>query len=123
VRVQPTGNRTEVCGEEGEAGRAPTERMEASAKRDEQRSQDKEEQMQSFANIQSKTLKVQQRKLDLAKVKERARAKGLELKKKECETILLAEESKIMMTDLTVLDPKRRKYFEKKQAMIHTCDA
>jgi hypothetical protein len=36
-------------------------------------------------------------------VKERARAKELELKAKECEATLLAEESKIMMDDLSAL--------------------
>jgi hypothetical protein len=36
-------------------------------------------------------------------VKEKARAKELELKTKEFEAILLAEESKIIMADLTVL--------------------
>jgi hypothetical protein len=53
---------------------------EASAKRDEQRRRDKEEHMQSFTDIQRRTLEIQQRKLDLAEVKERARAKELELK-------------------------------------------
>jgi hypothetical protein len=41
--------------------------------------------MQSFTDIQRKTLEIQQRKLDLAEVKERARAKELELKAKEYE--------------------------------------
>jgi hypothetical protein len=41
----------------------------ASAKRDEQRRRDKEEHMQSFADIQRRTLEIQQRKLDLAEVK------------------------------------------------------
>jgi arginine utilization protein RocB len=84
------------------------DKEESSAKRDEQRHRDKEEHMQSFTDIQRKTLEVQQRKLDLAEVKERARAKELELKVKECEATLLAEESKIMMVDLSVLDPARR---------------
>jgi hypothetical protein len=77
----------------------------------------------SFADIQRKTLEVQQRKLDLVQVKERARAKELELKSKECEVTLLAEESKIMMADLSALDPARRAWFESKQAMIHAGDA
>jgi hypothetical protein len=47
-------------------------------------------------------------------VKERARAKKLELKTKECEATFLAEESKIIMADLTVLEPKRRACFKKK---------
>jgi hypothetical protein len=84
------------------------DKEESSAKRDEQRHRDKEEHMKSFTDIQRKTLEVQQRKLDLAEVKERARAKELELKVKECEATLLAEESKIMMVDLSVLDPARR---------------
>jgi hypothetical protein len=50
-----------------------TDKEEASAKRDEQRCWDKEEHMQSFAEIQRRTLKIQQMKLDLAEVKERAR--------------------------------------------------
>jgi hypothetical protein len=37
-------------------------------------------------------------------VKERARAKELDLKTKEFEATLLVEESKIMMADLTTLD-------------------
>jgi hypothetical protein len=53
---------------------------EASVKRDERRRRDKEEQTQSFADIQRKTLEVQQRKLNLTEVKERARTKELELK-------------------------------------------
>jgi hypothetical protein len=77
-----------------------------------------------------KTLEVQQKKLNLAKVKERARAKELEcdapllaeeskiMMAKECEAPLLAEESKIMMADLSALDPARRSWFESKQAMI-----
>jgi hypothetical protein len=90
---------------------------EGSFKRDEQRRQDKEEHMQSFADIQRKTLEVQQRKLDLADVKERARAKELELKAKD------AEESKIMMADLSALDLARRAWFESKKAMIRSRDA
>jgi hypothetical protein len=62
--------------------------------------------MLSFTDIQRKTLEV--RKLDLAEVKEKARAKELELKAKECEATLLAEESKIMMADLIALNPTRR---------------
>jgi hypothetical protein len=99
------------------------DKEEASAKRDEQRRRDKEEHMQSFANIQRRILEFQQRKLDLAEVKERARAKELELKAKEYEATLLAEESKIMMTDLSALDPARMAWFESKQAMIRTRDA
>jgi hypothetical protein len=79
--------------------------------------------MQSFANIQRRTLEFQQRKLDLAEVKKRARAKELELKAKEYEATLLAEESKIMMTNLSALDPARRAWFESKQAMIRARDA
>jgi hypothetical protein len=56
-----------------------------------------------------------QRKLDLAKVKEKARAKELELKVKECKAILLVEESKIMMADSSALDPARKAWFENKQ--------
>jgi hypothetical protein len=97
------------------------DKEEASAKRDEQRRRNKKEHMQSFADIQSKPLEVQQRKLDLAEVKERESAKELELKAKECNSTLLAEESKIMMADLSVLDPARRAWFESKQAMIRTC--
>jgi hypothetical protein len=70
--------------------------------------------MQSFTDIQRKTLKIQQRKLDLAE---------LELKAKEYEATLLAEESKIMMADLSALDPARRAWFESKQVMIHARDA
>jgi hypothetical protein len=91
---------------------------EASAKRDEQRHRDKEEHMQSFTDIE-----VQQRKLDLVEVKERERAKELELKAKECKATLLAEESKIMMADLSVLDLARRTWFESKQVMICARDA
>jgi hypothetical protein len=57
------------------------------------------------------------------KVKERARAKDLELKAKECEATLLVEESKIMMADLSAFDPARRAWFESKQAMIRARDA
>jgi hypothetical protein len=99
------------------------DKEEASAKRDERRRQDKEEQMQSFTSIERKTLEVQQRKLDLAEVKERTRAKELELKAKECEATLLAEESKIIMANLSVLDPTKRAWFEAKQAMICARDA
>jgi hypothetical protein len=99
------------------------DKEEASAKRDEHRHRDKEEHMQSFTDIQKKTLEIQQRKLDLAEVKERARAKELELKEKEYEATLLAEESKIMMADLSALDLARRAWFESKQAMIHARDA
>jgi hypothetical protein len=38
---------------------------EESAKRDKQRRRDKEEHMQSFTDIQKKTLEIQQRKLDV----------------------------------------------------------
>jgi hypothetical protein len=55
-------------------------------------------------------------------VKERARAKELELKAKEYEASLLAEESKIMMSDLSALDPARRAWFESMQAMIRARD-
>jgi hypothetical protein len=51
-------------------------RKKRSAKRDEQRRRDKEEHMQSFANIQRTTLEIHQRKLDLAGVKERVRARA-----------------------------------------------
>jgi hypothetical protein len=78
--------------------------------------------MQSFTDIQRRTLEIQQRKLDLAEVKERARAKELELKA-EYEATLLAEESKIMMADLSALDPARRAWFENKQVMIRARDA
>jgi hypothetical protein len=98
------------------------DKEETSAKRDEQRRRDKEEHMQSFADIQRRTLEIQQRKLDLVEVKERARAKEPELKAKEYEATLLAEESKIMMPDLSALDPARRAWFESKQAMIRTRD-
>jgi hypothetical protein len=97
------------------------DKEEASAKRDERRRQDKEEQILSFTDIQRKTLEVQQRKLDLAEIKEKTRAKGLELKAKECEATLLAEESKTMMADLSALDPTRRAWFENKQ-MIRARD-
>jgi hypothetical protein len=99
------------------------DKEEKSAKRDERIRRDKEEHMQSFADIQTKTLEVQERKLDLAEVKERARDKELELKAKECEATLLAEESKIMMTDLSALDPARRAWFESKKSMIRVRDA
>jgi hypothetical protein len=99
------------------------EKEEESAKMDEQRRQDKEEHTQSFFDIQRTTLEVQQRKLVLAEVKERARAKELELKAKECKATLLAEESKIMMADLIALDPVRRTWFESKQAIIRPRDA
>jgi hypothetical protein len=56
------------------------DKEEASAKRDEQRRRDKEEHMQSFADIQRKTLEVQQRKLDLVEVNEMARAKETQSK-------------------------------------------
>jgi hypothetical protein len=56
-------------------------------------------------------------------VKERERAKELELKAKEYEATLLAEESKIMMGDLSALDPARRAWLESKQAMIRAHDA
>jgi hypothetical protein len=56
-------------------------------------------------------------------VKERTRAKELELKAKECKATLLAEESKIMMADLSVLDLTRTAWFESKQTMIRTRDA
>jgi hypothetical protein len=78
--------------------------------------------MQSFADIQRKTLEIQQRKLDLAVVKEKARVKELELKAKEYDTILLAEESKIMIADLSAFDPARRAWFKSKQAMIRAHD-
>jgi hypothetical protein len=84
------------------------DKKEASAKGDERRHWDKEEHMQCFTDIEKKTLEVQQMKLDLAEVKERARGKELELKAKECEATLLAEESKIMMADLSVLEPAGR---------------
>jgi hypothetical protein len=100
-----------------------TDKEEASAKRDEQRHWDKQEQTQSFADIQRKTLEVQERKLDLAEVKERARAKELELKAKYCEATLLDEESKLMMDDLRSLDLAKRAWFGNKQSMIHTHDA
>jgi hypothetical protein len=93
-------------------------KKEASAKRDERKCRDKEEKMQSFADIQRKTLEVQQRKLDLAEVKERVGAKELELKTKECEDTLLAVERKIMMADLNALDPERRAWFEENQTII-----
>jgi hypothetical protein len=99
------------------------DKEEASAKRDEQRRWDKEEHIQSFTDIQRKTLEVQQRKLDLAEAKEKERAKELELKTKKCEATLLADESKIMVADLSALDPARRAWFESKQAMIRACDA
>jgi hypothetical protein len=89
------------------------DKKEASAKRDEQRRQDKEKHMQSFADIQRKTLEIQQRKLDLAE---------LELKAKEYKATLLAEKSKIMMADLSALDPARRAWFESKQVIIHARD-
>jgi hypothetical protein len=57
------------------------------------------------------------------KTKERLRAKKYELKAKEVKAILLVEERRIMMTDLSSLDPKRRVWFEKKHAMIRTHDA
>jgi hypothetical protein len=99
------------------------DKEEASAKRDEQRRRDKEDHMQSFIDTQRKTLEVQQRKIDFSEVKERARAKELELKAKECEVTLFAEESKIMMADLSALDSARRAWFESKQAMIRPRDA
>jgi hypothetical protein len=78
--------------------------------------------MQNFTDIQRKTVEVQQRKLDLAEVKERARAKGLELKAKECEATLLADESKIMMANMSALDLTIKTWFENKQAMIRARD-
>jgi hypothetical protein len=56
-------------------------------------------------------------------MKERARTKELELKAKEYEATLLAEESKIMMADLSALDPARKTWFESKQATIRARDA
>jgi hypothetical protein len=40
------------------------------------------------------------------------------LSSKEVEATLLAEESQIMMAELTSLDPERSALFEKNQAMI-----
>jgi hypothetical protein len=73
------------------------DKEEANAKTNERRHRDKEEQIQSFADIQRKTREVQQRKLDLAEVKEWARANELELKTKEYVATLPVEESKILM--------------------------
>jgi hypothetical protein len=58
------------------------DKEEACAKRDEQRRRDKEEQMQIFADVQRKTLEVQQQKLDLAKVKEREGPRNLNSKQR-----------------------------------------
>jgi hypothetical protein len=44
-------------------------------------------------------------------MKERARAKELELKAKDYNATLLTEESKIMMADLSALDPTKRAWF------------
>jgi hypothetical protein len=52
------------------------DKEEASAKRDEWRHRDKEEKMQSFTDIERNTLEVQQRKLDLAKVKRMGKGQG-----------------------------------------------
>jgi hypothetical protein len=45
------------------------DKEEASIKRDEQRRWDKEEHMQTFADIQRRTFEIQQKKLDLAEIK------------------------------------------------------
>jgi hypothetical protein len=106
---------------ENTLGTVFAEKEEASAKRDERRCRDKEEQMQCFTDIQRKTLEVQ-KGIEFAEVKERVRAKKLELKIKEFEFTLLAEESKIMMAELTKLNSERREWFVKKQAKTELCD-
>jgi TPP-dependent indolepyruvate ferredoxin oxidoreductase alpha subunit len=76
--------------------------------------------MVSNTGILQKTLEVLERKLKLAKSKERSMTKKYELKTKEVEATLLAEESQIMMADS--LDLERRAWLEKKQAMIQSHD-
>jgi hypothetical protein len=48
----------------------------------------------------------------------RERTKEIEVKKEEVETILLAVENRIMTADLSLMAPKIRDWFEKKQAII-----
>jgi ribosomal protein L24 len=74
--------------------------------------------MLNFVEIQMKTLKVQERKLQVKKTNARSRAKKMEAKEKEVEAILLAEENPITMANLSLIDPKTRAWFKKKQMMI-----
>jgi hypothetical protein len=39
----------------------------------------------------------------------------------QVEAIFVAEENRIMMVDLSLMDLKRRAWFEKKQVMIRSC--
>jgi hypothetical protein len=66
-----------------------------------------EDQMQSFANIQRITLEVQERKHELTEGKEMSMAKKFELKARELEPALIDKGSRIMMADMTSLDPEK----------------
>jgi hypothetical protein len=41
------------------------------------------------------------------------------LKQKEVELMLFTEETRVMMTDLSLMDPVAKAWFEKKKNMIH----
>jgi hypothetical protein len=93
------------------------------AKREDNRLREKEEQMIKFIEIERKSLEVQERKLQVEEINARSRAKEIEVKEKEVEATLLAEENRIMMSDLSLMNSETRAWFQKKQAMIRSRDA
>jgi hypothetical protein len=97
-------------------------REEAYAKREDNRLREKEEQMINFIEIERKSLEVQERKLQVEEINARSRAKEIEVKEQEVEATLLAEENRIMMSDLSLMNSETRAWFQKKQAMIRSRD-
>ena len=85
------------------------EKEEANAKRDEKRRMEKEATSAIFIDLQKRVLEV-----------EESKARSIAI---EAEAKLLAEESRILMADLTIMDPANRTWFEKKQEAIRSRDA
>jgi hypothetical protein len=87
----------------------------SSDEREERKHKEREDAAKTFYEMQTKRLEIEE-------INARSRARKLDLKQKEVELSILAEENRIMTADLTDMDPIQRAWFEKKRKMIFDRD-
>ena len=112
--VRPRGHKSSAQDVKREAAQAQLEetlktlitgKEESTAARYMEKRKDKEEAMARYVEMTRKKLEIEQEKIKAEENRVRL--------------ALLAEENRIMMADLTIMDPEQRAWFLKKQKMIH----
>jgi hypothetical protein len=113
-----------------------TKKEEATAKREERRRRDKEATTKSFVNLQERSVAADEAIAKARLLEAEAKTKALEAETKarlleaevrtklEAEAMLMAEENKIMLTDLEIVsDSARREWLENRQKTIRAGQA